>query len=198
MRQIVAFNRLSADGYFTARDGSLNWTVPEPELDKTAVQSLGGADTILFGRRTYEMFESFWPHVLEDSPTAPDPHMPGRRAEEMRALAVWINDATKIVFSRNRPEVTWKNSRLERELRPHDIDTMKRQPGHDIMLFGSGSIASLLTTHGLIDEYHFIVGPILLGSGRTLLSDAAESQKLKLVETRPFPMGNVLLRYARA
>ena len=198
MRRIVAFNRVSADGYFTGPDGKLDWVVPEPALDQAAAESLGGADTILFGRRTYEMFEAFWPHALDDSPTSPDPHAAGRRSPEIRAMAVWINEASKVVFSRTRTEVRWRNSRLVPELDPREVEAMKKQPGKDIMIFGSGSIVSPLAAHGLVDEYHFVVGPLLLGSGRPLVSGVAKSQRLDLLEARPFPSGNVRLRYARA
>lgn len=197
MRRIVAFNRVSADGYFAAADGGLGWVVPEPELDRSAADNLGGADTILFGRRTYEMFESFWPHAVGDSDTARDPHAPGRVSPEMRALGIWINEATKIVFSRTRQDVTWRNSRLRPEFDPREIEALKGEPGKDIMIFGSGSIVSLLTRHGLIDEYRFVVGPVLLGSGRPLVGGVPESLRLDLLEAKAYPSGNVVLRYAR-
>jgi dihydrofolate reductase len=192
MRRIVMFNRVSADGCFAAADGGLGWVVPEPELDRASAGSLGGAGTILFGRRTYEMFESFWPHAVDQ-----DPHAPGQHAPEMRAMAEWINDATKLVFSRTRTEVTWRNSQIFSELDPRAIEALKSQPGGDIMLFGSGSIVSQLTEHGLIDEYHLIVGPLFLGNGRPLLGDVANHVKLDLLEATAYPAGNVKLRYAR-
>jgi dihydrofolate reductase len=197
MRRIVMFNRVSADGYFAAPDGNLDWVVPEPELDKGAAENLSGADTILFGRRTYEMFESFWPHAVDDSPTAADPHNAGRRSPEIRAMAVWINEATKLVFSRSRKEVTWKNSRLFHEFDPREIEALKAQPGKDMMIFGSGSVVSALTQHGLIDEYLFVVSPILLGSGRQLLSAPSTRLRLDLQESKQLPSGTVTLRYAR-
>src|SRR5205085_9155417 len=116
MRRIVVFDRVSADGYFTTPNGDLSWAVPEPELDKGAVAGMSGPGTMLFGRRTYEMFERFWPHVVDDGGTAPDPHAPGRKTPELLAMARWINDGTKIVFSRTRPDVTWPNSHLKREI----------------------------------------------------------------------------------
>jgi dihydrofolate reductase len=170
MRRIVLFDHVTADGYFATSDGNLDWVVQEPEVAQGAVAGMAGPGTILFGRRTYEMFESFWPHALDDSATAPDPHAAGRRTTEMRAMAVWINEATKVVFSRTRKQVTWKNSRLVQELDPREIEAMKAQPGGDMMLFGSGSLVSQLTGHGLIDEYQLVVSPILLGGGRSLLS----------------------------
>jgi dihydrofolate reductase len=196
MRRIVAFDRVSADGYFSTPDGNLDWVVPEPELDKAAAEGLSGAGTILFGRRTYEMFERFWPHALDDPDTSADPHAAGRRSPEMRAMAVWINEATKVVFSRTRKQVTWRNSRLLHELDPREIEAMKGQPGTDIMIFGSGSVVSQLTEHRLIDEYRFVVGPMLLGDGRPLLSGAPKSLRLDLLEAKEYPSGNVMLRYA--
>lgn len=152
--------------------------------------------TILFGRRTYEQFESFWPHALDGSGTAPSPHGP-ERSVEMRGMAIWLNAAKKIVFSRTRQDVTWSNSQLVREFDARDIATLKRQPGSDMLIFGSGSIVSLLTHHGMIDEYQFVVGPTLLGKGRTLLSGVPQSRRVELLEARAFPTGNVLLRYGR-
>jgi dihydrofolate reductase len=198
MRRIVAFDRVSADGHFSGLDGKLDWVVQEDELEKGAAESLPGADTILFGRRTYEIFEGFWPHAVDDSPTAPDPHSAGRRSREMRAMAVWINEATKLVFSRTLKDVTWRNSRLLNEFDPREIEAMKRQPGKDMMIFGSGSIVSQLTQHGLIDEYQLVVSPILLGSGRPLISGVSKSLRLDLLEATKYQSGNVKLRYARA
>jgi len=196
MRRIMAFNRVTADGYFASPDGKLDWVVPEPQLDKEAGEGMSGQGAILFGRRTYEMFQAFWPHALEDPATAPDPHMPGRRSPEIRAMAVWINEAAKVVFSKTLKDVTWKNTRLLHAFDPREVEAMKKQPGPDMIVFGSGSIASQLTAHGLIDEYRFVVGPVLLGSGRPLISGVPKSSRLDLLEAKTYPSGNVMLRYA--
>ena len=197
MRRIVMFNWVAADGYFAGPDGNLDWVVPDEELDQAAVERMPGSDTVLFGRRTYELFEGFWRHAADDSPTAPDPHHPGRRSRENRAIAVWLNEVTKLVFSRSLEEVTWKNSRLLHELDPRAIEAMKKQPGKDMIIFGSGSIVSQLTQHGLIDEYQFVVCPVLLGSGRPLLSGVSKISRLDLLEAKKYPSGDVMLRYAR-
>jgi len=198
MRRIVMFNRVTADGYFAGPDGNLNWVVPDPELDRSAAEAIARSDTdtILFGRRTYELFQAFWPHALDDSPTSPDPHNAARRSPEMRDMAVMLNDTTKLVFSRTLKEASWKNSRLLHQLDPRAIEAMKRQPGKDMIIFGSGSIVSQLTQHGLIDDYHFVVSPLLLGSGRPLLSGVPQSLRLDLLEAKAYPSGNVMLRYA--
>ena len=197
MRRIVTFDRVSADGYFASPDGNLDWVVPDDEADKAGAEAIPGFDTILFGRRTYEMFAAFWPHALDDSSTSPDPHNAGRRSPAIRAMAVWLNDATKLVFSRSLEEAKWKNSRLIHELDPHEIEGMKRQPGKSMIIFGSGSIVSQLTQHGLIDEYQFVVNPILLGSGRPLIGGASNRATLDLQEARQHASGTVMLRYTR-
>ena len=197
MRRIIVFEHVTADGYFASHDGNLSWAIPDEELERMNAGNLDEADSILLGRRTYEMFESFWPTVTSDSPTAPSPHG-GRASAEARAMGVWINAATKWVFSRTRKAVTWNNSHLRRELDPGEIERLKKGPGKDIMVFGSGSIASRLTEHGLVDTYEFIVAPVFLGGGRSLIDGLSRNRKLALIENRRFRSGNVLLRYERA
>lgn len=197
MRRIVTFNRISADGYFSTDDGNLDWAVPDDELDSAAAEAIERSQSgaMLFGRRTYEMFESFWPHALDDPNTSPDPHGPGRRSKAMRAMAVWINQSEKVVFSKTRKDVTWQNSRLLREIDARAIGELKRAPGEDIMIFGSGSVVSRLSELGLIDEYRFIVCPVLLGSGKLLLQGISKRSSLRLVESKASSVGNVILRY---
>jgi dihydrofolate reductase len=198
MRRITMFNRVSADGYFAGPDGNLNWVVPDPDVDKAGVAGIPETDTVLFGRKTYEMFAQYWPSVAEDADKAPDPHMPGRETRDIRAFARMLNNATKLVFSRTLKSATWKNSQLFHELDPAAIEALKRKPGKGMIIFGSGTIASQLTEHGLIDDFILVVNPVLLGNGRTLLNGMPASARLKLVETKPYSSGNVLIRYARS
>jgi len=192
------FNWVTADGYFAAPDGNLDWVVPDEEQAKMAAKDISGFDTVLFGRRTYEIFEAFWGHVVvDDAGTVPDPHHPGRRSSEHGAVAIALNNMSKMVFSRTIKEVTWRKSRLLRDFVPREIETKKRQPGKDIIVFGSGSLVSQLTQHGLIDEYQFGVCPILLGSSHSLLSCVSKSLQLELLEAKPLSSGDVMLRYGR-
>jgi dihydrofolate reductase len=197
-RRIVMFNWMTANGYFAGADGNLDWVVPDEQQVKAAVDSIPLFDTVLFGRRTYELFEKFWSHAVDDSSTAPDPHHAGERTKENRAIAIWLNDANKVVFSKSLKHATWKNSRVLHELDPREIETMKSQPGKDMMIFGSGTIVSQLTQHGLIDEYQFVLCPVLLGNGRPLLSNVSKDSRLDLVEAKQYKSGDVMLRYARA
>jgi dihydrofolate reductase len=192
------FNHVTADGYFAGADGNLNWVVQDAEIDEAAVRRMASVDTILLGRRTYELFEAFWPHAVDESPTSADPHDPSRRTATLRAMAVWINEATKLVFSRSLKKVTWKNSRIIDEVDSRAIQAMKRERGKDMIVFGSGSIVSELTRHGLIDEYQFVLNPVLLGSGKRMMESVSNSVKLNLIETKEYSSGNVVLRYAAA
>ena len=195
MRRIVMFNRVTADGYFAGPDGNLDWVVPDKQIDRSAIEAAGRFDTVLFGRRTYELFVAFWPHTIDDSSTSPNPHDSGRLSPEMRYMAVFLNEATKLVFSKTLKEVTWKNSRLLHEFDPRKIKAMKSETGKDMIIFGSGSIVTRLTQHRLIDEYQFVVSPILLGTGRPLLGGVSANLALDLQEAKNCPSGNVLLRY---
>lgn len=197
-RRIVMFNRVSADGYFAAPDGNLNWVVPDAEVDRAGAEGIPLTDAIMFGRKTYEMFEKFWPHVGKGSTPPSDPHAPGRQSPELLAFAKVLNESPKIVFSRTLESANWQNSKLVREVDPSEIEAMKREPGKNIIIFGSGAIVSALTKHGLIDEYHFVVCPVLLGGGKTLLNDVGKAANVKLVDSKTFPSGNVSLRYERS
>lgn len=197
MRRIVMFNQLSADGCYAGKDGGLDWVSPDDQLDEQAASGLARSDTLLFGRKTYQMFESFWPRAIEQ-PRAPDPHNPGRESRTIHDIGRWINDSHKIVFSRTLSEVTWKNSRLVREFHPGEIEQLKRGPGKDLMIFGSGEIVAQLLAHGLIDELMLSVSPVVVGSGRTMIAALEARARLQLLEAKPYPSGTVVLRYAPA
>lgn len=191
------FNRVSADGYFASQSGDLSWAVPDDAIDRAGAERMPEVDAMLFGRRTYQAFESFWPNAVGDSETAADPHAPGRYSGALRAMAEWINATEKLVFSRTLKTVNWHNSHLLGEFEPQAVQALKEQPGKNIIVFGSGSIVSRLTEYRLIDEYQFVIGPLLLGSGRQLLTGVPHSLRLELLEAKQYDSGNVVLRYAR-
>jgi dihydrofolate reductase len=198
MRKVFMFNQVSADGYFAARDGSLDWVVSDSEVHQDAIEGMPHADTLLFGRRTYQMFEKFWPHALDESSNVQSAHGASRQDPAIRAMAVFLNETPKLVFSRTLKDATWRNSRVISEFDPTAIAALKQEEGKDILIMGSGSIVSQLTQHCLIDEYQFVVCPILLGSGHLLIHDVTTRLRLKLIDSRTTKLGNVVTRYARA
>ncbi|HEY5949849.1 MAG TPA: dihydrofolate reductase family protein [Kofleriaceae bacterium] len=189
------FNQVSADGFFAAADGGLDWVVQDPEVQRDGIAGMPRTGTVLFGRKTYEMFAATWPKVLEAG-KGDDPHG-GRGGPEMLAFAEFLTEVPKIVFSKTLDKPSWKNTRVLRELEPHAIAAMKQDSGKDMLVMGSASIVEQLTEHGLIDQYSFMVSPILLGQGRTLFREGKRT-KLTLMSSKAFPSGCLILRYARA
>jgi dihydrofolate reductase len=193
MRKIIVFNRVTADGYFADANGGLDWAVPDDDIDRQAADSMPRAGAMLFGRKTYDLFESYWPHAADE-----DPHAAGRRNESIKKIAEWINQGEKIVVSKSRKDVSWQGSRLLRTFDPDEIRAIKQDGGKDMMVFGSGSIVAQLSQHGLADEYRFVVSPLLLGQGQSMLRDQPLNVRLELREVKQYDSGNVLLRYAPA
>ena len=183
MRKVIMLNRVSVDGFFAGPNGEIDWFIHDPEVDKAAHEMMQ-ADTLLFGRLTYEMFFSYWPHVAAD---------PNASIGE-RALAGELSLMTKVVFSTTLKEVKWENSRLSKGDLAEEVRKLKQGDGTDITIFGSGSIVQQLANEGLIDGYLIIVTPVVLGAGKTLFSDV-EKTNLELVGARSFRSGNVLLHY---
>ncbi len=183
MRRVIMLNRVSVDGYFAGPHGEIDWFVRDPEVDK-AVHKGAVAGTALFGRTTYELFESVWPKIEAD-PKAP---------KEAQETAKGLTQMTKIVFSKTMNSVTWKNSVLQKGHLTDEVRRLKQEDGSDIIIFGSGTIIQQLTTERLIDEYVFVVTPIILGAGK-LLFPGVKKLNLNLSETKYFASGNVLLRY---
>jgi dihydrofolate reductase len=177
------FNRVSVDGFFAGPNGEIDWFVMDPNVDK-ALHEMMQPDTILFGRVTYQLFESHWPKVATD-PNAP---------KEARIIANELNQMTKVVFSKTLKKVTWENSKLVKGNLAKEVRKLKQGNGHDIVIFGSGTIVQQLTAEGLIDEYLFVVTPVILGAGKPLFKDV-KKLNLELLETRDFKSGNVLLTY---
>jgi dihydrofolate reductase len=183
MRKVFLFNRISMDGFYAGPNGEIDWFIHDPEVDK-ATHEIMHADTMLLGRVTYQMFESYWPHVKEDP----------KQPKEAKALADELDQMTKVVFSKTLKEVTWENSRLVKDNVAEEVRKLKQGKGADIVIFGSGSIVQQLAGEGLIDEYLILVTPVILGTGKLMFKDVKKSN-LELIETRAFNTGNVLLHH---
>ena len=196
MGRIVMFNHVSADGYFASPEGNLDWVVRDDEVDKAAMSGGPQADTLLLGRKTYEMFASFWPKAVA-SEEAKHPHGGAELSDEQRQMGNWLNEATKIVFSRTLKDASWKNTRIVGEIDPREIQKMKQDAGRNMLVLGSGSVVSELTKHGLIDDYTFVVSPVFLGGGKQLISGLSKRPRLRLESSKGLPSGVVVLKYTR-
>ncbi len=185
MRKIIVFNMVSVDGFFAGVDGNIDWHNVDDEFNKFAIEQLKEFQTILFGRTTYQMFESFWPAALKDPKTS----------EDDRKVAQNINDLEKIVFSSTLKKVTWNNSKILESIDSEKIKKLKQESRKDMVIFGSGTIVQAMANLNLIDEYRLMINPIILGQGKPMFKDMKDIVNLKLISTRTFKNGNVLLCY---
>jgi dihydrofolate reductase len=130
------------------------------------------------------MMESFWP-TRQAFETAPD-------------VADGMNRMAKVVYTRTLERVTWNNTTLVNDDPAADVRKRKQASGPDMVIMGSGTIIALLTRHGLIDEYQFVVNPIVLGSGRTPFEGLESKVALERTSSRTFANGNVVVSYRLA
>jgi len=170
---------VTLDGYYAGPNDEIDWHVVGDELHEYVIAMLNSLDTLMFGRVTYQGMASYWP-----TPTA---------IKNDPIVAAKMNDLSKIVFSKTLDKVEWQNTRLVKEISPADISKMKQQPGKDMAI--SGSLVSTFAQHGLIDDYRILVNPLALGSGKPLFQGIKDRLHLKLLSTKTFKTGLVLLQY---
>jgi dihydrofolate reductase len=188
MRKLVVFNHVSLDGYFVDANGEMSWAkggrvTNDPEWDAFVAENASGKATLIFGRVTYDLMASFWP-----TPFA---------VEHMPEVAERMNSLPKIVFSRSLEKSSWNNTTLVNGDPPAEIRKLKLKGDSEesMVILGSGTIVSQLAQEGLIDEYQFVVNPVVLGKGRTMFDGVRDNLSLKLTKSRTFGNGNVYLSY---
>ena len=182
MRKVFLFNMTTLDGFFEGPNQDISWHNADEEFNEFAIDQLNESGALLFGRVTYQLMANYWPteSAINDDPI----------------VAGLMNSLPKIVFSKTLDKAEWNNSRLVKENVAEEVLKLKQQPGKDIAIFGSSDLAVTLAKNGLIDEYRIIVNPVFLGDGTPLLKGIKEKINLKLLKTRTFKSGNVLLYYA--
>jgi dihydrofolate reductase len=185
MRRIIVWLMSSLDGYIsgTGPEGdpaNLDWIFPGvAESQPYAEDLVGKVDTILLGRVTYDGLSQFWPF------------QEGEFADKM-------NKTPKIVFSTTLKEVQWGSYdtiRLIGKDAAKEMKAIKQQPGGDMIMPASSKLVQSFANAGLIDEYRIVIHPIILGSGKRLFDHIEARHPLKLVDTKRFDGGAVLLHY---
>ena len=181
MRKVFLFMMVTLDGFFEGPDHEIDWHNVDEEFNDFAIDQLNEVDALLFGRVTYEGMASYWPTQLaiEDDPI----------------IAGKMNAVPKIVFSRTLDKAEWNNSRLVKENVAEEVLQLKQQQGRDLAIFGSANLTMSLLQMGLIDELRLMVNPVVLGKGRPLFTGIQDKLNLRLLKTRVFRSGNVLLYY---
>jgi dihydrofolate reductase len=179
MRKLIAAINMTLDGFcdHTAM-------IADEEIHQHYNELLSNADTLIYGRTTYQLMESYWPSVVKN-PTGNKP---------MDEFAVLIDNISKIVYSSTMKNVNWKNTKLKKEVIKEEVLELKHQEGKNI-LAGSPSLIVALAQLDLIDEYQLSVQPIILGSGLPLFKNIKDKINLKLLKTKTFGCGAVAHYY---
>lgn len=184
MRQLIIDSIMSLDGYYTDLNNNIDWFDFSNEEQEWSKDILRRADTLIFGRRTYEEFGTFWP--------TSQPEAVGFDSYIIQRL----NELPKIIFSKSLTEASWKPSTIMREENPPAIiSKMKNESGSGIVVLGSGSLVAAFAREGLVDEYRIRVRPIILGAGKPLFIDSNARHPLKLVSSQAFDNGVLGLHY---
>jgi dihydrofolate reductase len=184
MSNLVYWMSTSLDGFVETRDGAIDFSAPDPELFRFHTDYARTLGAFLHGRRTYELMSAYWP-TADANPSAPEGH-----AEFSR---IWKR-TPKLVFSKTLRSVE-HNSRLAGEDLAAEIAKLKQEVRGDLALGGATLAASFIRL-GLIDEYRIFVCPTVLGAGKPYFPALERPVDVKLLETKTFPGGVVLLRYA--
>jgi dihydrofolate reductase len=192
MRQIVVTNNVSLDGVMQApgrpdedeRDGFTRggWAVPyaDPVAGQVMGKGMATTDALLLGRRTYEDFAGYWPQ------------------QEGNPFTGFLDNVGKYVASATLTEpLPWRNSTLLSGDAADAVARLKREPGKDIAVLGSGELIDSLRRRGLVDRYVLLIHPLLLGSGRRLFPDGAEAG-LELVDSVTTATGVIIATYVPA
>ena len=181
MRKLIYSINLTLDGGCDHTNG-----VPDDDVFEYGTQLVRGADLLVFGRKTYQLMVPYWPDIAKNP----------SEAKEDREFADAFVSKPKIVFSQTLKSAEDKNTTLVRTNLRDEIVRLKHEEGKYILV-GGVSIPSQLIELGLVDEYRFVIMPIIAGAGRRLLEGISLREKLRLilVESRVFKSGFVALRY---
>ncbi|MFC9249553.1 dihydrofolate reductase family protein [Streptomyces sp. NPDC057136] len=185
MRKIVLIMSVSVDGFFEGPDREIDWHLVDEELHQHFNDKIRTMSAFLDGRVTHELMAGYWPTADAD---------PSLTGPEVEFAGIW-REMPKIVFSRTLENTDW-NTTIKREVVVEEILALKAQPGGDMAL-GGADLAATFMRHGLIDEYHLYVHPVLLGRGKRLFPESESRTALVPDGSRTFGNGVVLLRYRK-
>lgn len=181
MRKLIVSEWMSLDGVFDAdKDKFEQWFLPYISKGRQDYirEGILASDAILFGRTTYEMLAPHWSQMKNNEDGVADK----------------LNSVAKYVVSTTLKKADWNNSTIISENVAEEIAKLKKQPGQQIQIEGSATLVNSLMETDLIDEYWFLVHPIILGSGKRFFKDEGKAV-LKLIDTKTFDSGVTLLRY---
>ena len=184
MRKVIVMMQLSLDGFIEGPQQDLSWHRVDEELHTHFNDELRTMGGFLDGRVTYELMADYWPTADQDPSSAPP---------EAEFAGIW-RDMPKIVYSRTLASAGW-NTEVVNDVVAEEVASLKQQPGGDLAL-GGADLAASFRRLGLMDEYRIYVHPVLIGRGKALFQETDAVTPLRLLESRTFGNGVVLLRYS--
>nr|WP_239441188.1 MULTISPECIES: dihydrofolate reductase family protein [Staphylococcus] len=189
VRHLVVFLHASLDGFVEGPNGAMDigWIAYNEELEQFADKVLSSADTVVWGRKTYEMMHDYWPSVKTETTAS----------EHERNHAQWIEQVEKVVFSTTLESVDWNNTRLVNDGVEAAIADLKQQPGGDIVVIGSPRFAHHLMQLNVVDTFKITVSPVLVGQGLRLFEHIADQTNLTLSHSQTFESGALGLWYQK-
>jgi dihydrofolate reductase len=192
VRKVIASEFVALDGVIENPSWTFRFTGEEQQ--KFKFDELSASDALLLGRVTYEGFAAAWPRMTEQAGelSASDALLLGRYADMMNGYPKYVVSTTL------KEPLEWNNSTLIEGYVAEEVSKLKRQPGKDILIFGSGNLVNTLMRYDLIDEYRLMIFPIIVGSGQRLFADGIDKRILELVDTETFGSGVVVLTYRSA
>ena len=185
MRKIISFMHMSLDGFVAGPNGELNWAKVDERLFDYVGKRINKGTTALYGRKTYELMESYWPTAGEK------PNASKHDIEHSK----WYKEVHKVVLSRSLKASDLVNTTIIHDNLVGQLNEIKQQSGHDILLFGSPTATHALMQQNLIDGYWLFVNPIILGQGIPLFVDNKNEVKLKLLNTHQFDSAVTEMNY---
>ena len=192
MRKLIVTTFLTLDGVMQAPGGPEEdaeggfayggWSVNywDDVMGQVMGDFMGRPFDLVLGRKTYDLFASYWPNAPEEAGGKP------------------LNDATKYVASRGRPQLTWDRSVLIEGDAAEGVAELKQGEGPELQVHGSGNLAQTLMRHNLVDEFHLMVFPVVVGAGKRLFADGTIPAALRLVDSKVSTTGVVIGTYEPA
>lgn len=185
MGKIISFMHISLDGFVAGPNGEMDWIKINEEIFDFVSKRISTGDTAMYGRKTYEMMESYWPTAAE-KPSA---------SKHDIEHSKWYSQVHKVVLSQSLKNSKPANTTIISDRISEEIEKIKQQTLNDILLFGSPTATHALIEQNLIDGYWLFVNPIILGQGIPLFKNIQEKTALQLISSQQFDCGVVELNY---
>ncbi len=185
MRNLILVVHISLDGFVAGTKGELDGFDASEENLRFVCSLTEGADATLMGRISYELLNEWWPTAATRA---------GATTAQID-YSNWYNAAQKIAVSKTLPDEHLHNTVIIRDNIEEEVSKLKQQPGKNILIFGSPSIAQLLIEADLIDSYWIFINPVIFGKGIKLFTESSKMLKFTLVSSKSFPNGEFGLHY---